>query len=162
MLQLSGKPADLDEMFDGPKLLIAGEDGRVDPLGRRHTESIGIRDGVFAFNLGRCPYHGEVQGYQFQRQLFQSAQGLLRLGRSDPALDDVEEFSPVDPIEECPRVGLLLLVEGRLHALPARFFVKQGNEREAIEYELFAHGAFLPDGRGGDQPRARMSLRESP
>lgn len=94
MVQLSGKPADLDEMLDGPELLIAGEDGRVDTLGRRHTEGIGIRDGVLAFNLGRCPHQGEVQGYQFQRQLLQPAQGLLRLGRPDAALDDVEEFSP--------------------------------------------------------------------
>ncbi len=62
MVQLSGKPADLDEMLDGPELLIAGEDGRIDPLGRRHTESIGIGDRVLAFNVGRCPYQREVQG----------------------------------------------------------------------------------------------------
>jgi len=54
--------------------------------------------------------------------------------------------------------GLFLIIRSRLYPLPPGFGVKEAYQREAIEYELFAHAGPLHGARAGDLGLRRTSL----
>jgi hypothetical protein len=75
--------------------------------------------------------------------------------RADLALDDVEELTSIDPVQEGLGSDLLLLVQSRPHLFQTGFLVKETDQRKTIEDESFAHGGPLLDVHGGGRPSGR-------
>lgn len=99
---------------------------------------------MFALNFRRGSDERLVDRVKLDRKLFKQAKRVQRFGEPGAALDDVEKFSPIDPIESRAAAGLFLVVKSALNNLPPRFAVKKADQRKAIENELFAHDAPLP------------------
>jgi hypothetical protein len=90
--------------------------------------------------------------------LFQKLEDFSGADRTDSALDDVEELAPIDSIQKGVGSGLLLLIQGGADLFPAWLLMKEADQREAIEDEVFAHGGPPLDARDGDRPSGRTDL----
>jgi hypothetical protein len=61
------------------------------------------------------------------------------LAGPDALFDDIEKLAPNNPIQNCARPRLVLIVESLLNDPPAGFPVVETEESKTIEDELFAH-----------------------
>ena len=78
------------------------------------------------------------------------------------SLDDVVELAPVDPTQSRAAASLLLVVKSALNHLPAGFAAIETHQGKAIENELFADGAPLPDVRDEDLESRRSGPLKNP
>ena len=117
---------------------------------------------MLAFDLGCRLNQRLIHREKIDRQLFQEAKRIHRLGMTYASLDDAVELAPVDPTQNRAAASLLLVVKSALNHLPARFAVIETHEGKAIENELFAHGALLPDVRGEDLESRKTGLLKNP
>ena len=137
-------------MLDRTELGVVGQDRGIELLGGGNAECVSIGDSMFALNFGRCFDERLVHRKEINGKLLKKTKGFCGFGCAYPALDDVEELTPIDPVQNAPGMGLFLLVESRLHDLPAGFPTKKADQGEAIENEFFAHGGPFRDARAGD------------
>ena len=117
---------------------------------------------MLAFDLGCGLNQRLIHREKIDRQLFQEPKGIHRVGMTYASLDDVVELTPVDPIENRAAASLLLVVKSPLNHLPARFAVVEAHQGKAIENELFAHDAPLPDVRGEDLESGKTGPLKNP
>lgn len=105
---------------------------------------------MFALDISRFFDERLIHRIELNRELFEQSDCFYSPRSTNASLDDIEEFTPVDPIKGGPGIGFFLLVKGVLDSLPAGLVVEKTDQCEAIENELFAHDAPLPDVLGGD------------
>ena len=153
---LGSQPADGDEMLDSVKFRIACQNRSGEALGCRNAEGVRIGDCMFTLDLGSFPDERQVNRNQFDRQLFQKVEGFSGSGGADLAFDDVEELTPIDPIQKSLAPAPLLFIERGSNFFPTRLLMKETDQGEAIENELSAHGAPPLDVRAGARPSGRI------
>lgn len=95
---------------------------------------------MLALDLSSFSHERLVHRMEFNGELVEKKQSFFGFGGTDTAFDDIVKFAPIDPVEEGSGIGLFLLVESALDTLPSRFAMKEADQCEAIEDELFAHG----------------------
>lgn len=81
--------------------------------------------------------------------------GFSSSSRANLTLDDVEELTSIDPVQEGDGSGPLLLIQSSPDLFPTRLFLKQADQGKAIEDELFAHGVPPLGVHGGGRPLGR-------
>lgn len=139
-------------MLDGVEFGVARQDRCRQQTRRGDAKGIGIRDRMLALDFRRVPHQCEVHFDQLDGQLFQEMDRFCGFDRPDLALDDVEEFAPIDPVQEGLGPGPLLLIQCGADFFPTGFFVKEADQREAIENEFFAHDGPPLGAREGGRP----------
>ncbi len=110
---------------------------------------------MLAFDLRRLSHQRQIHRDQLDGQLFQEMERFSSSNRADPAFDDIVEFAPIDPVQKGLDALSLLLVQGGANLFSTRFLMEETDQREAIEHELFAHGAPPSGAHGGGRPSRR-------
>src|SRR6266536_256621 len=156
------QPADFNEVFDGFKFRVVGHDRGIQSLGGGDAEGIGIGERMLAFDFCCGLNQGLIHREKIDRQMFEEAKRIHRLGGTHASLDDVEKFAPVDPTQKRAAASLFLVVKSTLNHLPAGLAVIETHQGKAIENELFAHGAPLPGDRGEDLELRKTGPSKNP
>jgi hypothetical protein len=82
---------------------------------------------MFALNFRRGSDERPVDRVKLDRKLFKQAKRVQRFGEPGTALNDVEKFSPIDPVKSREGASLFLVVKSALNNLPPRFAVKKAD-----------------------------------
>ena len=116
---------------------------------------------MLAFDFRRGLHQSLIHREKLNGKLFEKAKRIPCFGGADASLDDIEKLAPIDPVQDGAATSFFLVVESFLNNLPTGFAVVQTNQGEAIENELFAHGAPLPGVPGEGRWLKKNSLSEN-
>jgi hypothetical protein len=71
------------------------------------------------FDFRRGSNQRLVHWIKLDRELFEQAKRIHSFGRAHASLHDIEEFPPIDPVEDRASAGFFVVVQAFLNDLPA-------------------------------------------
>jgi len=98
---------------------------------------------MFALELCCFSHQCEVDWDQFDGQLFQKMEGFSSSSRANLTLDDVEELTPIDPVQESFGFGPLLLIQSSSDLFPTRLFVNRLTRAKLSSTSFLLMAGFL-------------------
>lgn len=126
-------------------------------LGQGRAEGVGVSDGVLGLDFGGFADEGVIHRNNVNRELIQQGQGLLGFVPTDPSLEDIVKFAPVDPGKK----GLLTrpgeIAQKGFDFFPTGFLVEEAQQGETIEdnrgiHVFYPYGVPPGDRRSGKNP----------